>query len=177
VTFKQHQRPAHARSGSLHLLQRLVTSLSPNPDKSSSDTTGSSRKEPLQKERHMAAHQPTNENGHVEPAQPVLRSPHRKSSGSQSDEARPRAQSSRIALGKLKQSIDSNRKRHLHLEKGHSIRRHLSSPAPGLILPGLRKTLDNLSQVPTLPRLQHPTRLRGKWSYTTKAGETPSRML
>jgi hypothetical protein len=37
VTFKQQQRPSQARSGSLHLLQRLATSMSPSPGASSSE--------------------------------------------------------------------------------------------------------------------------------------------
>jgi hypothetical protein len=37
VTFKQQQRPSQARSGSLYLLQRLATSMSPSPGASSSE--------------------------------------------------------------------------------------------------------------------------------------------
>lgn len=104
VTFKQHQRPSHTRTGSLHLLQRLATSLSPNSGKSSSDAAPSSENQPLEKEPRVAARQRTNENGGVKPAQPVLRRAHRKSSGSEADEVKPRAQSSRIAPEKPRES-------------------------------------------------------------------------
>lgn len=91
VTFKQHQRPSHARNNSLGLLQRLATSLSPNSGKSSSDAVISSGNEPVFREENNAIRRRTTENAHTEPAQPILRRAHRKSSDSQAEEAKPRA--------------------------------------------------------------------------------------
>lgn len=101
VTFKQHQRPSHARNGSLGLLQRLATSLSPSPGRSSSEAASSN--EPLPGETNKAVHRRTTDNDHVEPTQPVMRRPHRKSSGSQAEEGNSRAKPSHAGFEKPKQ--------------------------------------------------------------------------
>lgn len=107
VTFKQHQRPSHARNNSLGLLQRLATSLSPNSGKSSSDAVVSSGNEPMSRDENNAIHRRTTEDAHAEPAQPVLRRAHRKSSGSQAEEVKPRARLSNDVSVKSDQGEDS----------------------------------------------------------------------
>ena len=58
VTFKQQQRPSQTRTGSLHLLQRLATSLSPSPGASGSEAARpdvdvvSSKEQPRVARRH-----------------------------------------------------------------------------------------------------------------------------
>lgn len=83
VTFKQHQRPSHTRNGSLHLLQRLATSLSPSPGKGSSDAVHYSDDRPASREpepRRRATGV-----GSVEPDQPTMRRPRRKISGTRDE--------------------------------------------------------------------------------------------
>jgi hypothetical protein len=106
VTFKQ-QRPSHARNGSLHLLQRLATSLSPNSGKSSSEAVHSSENEPVARKEANATHRRATANGDMEPVQPILRRAHRKSSGSQAEETKPRVQSSSNAPVKPDRGQDS----------------------------------------------------------------------
>ncbi|KAM0703222.1 hypothetical protein Q7P35_009160 [Cladosporium inversicolor] len=107
VTFKQHQRPPHARNSSLGLLQRLATSLSPNSGKSSSDAVISSGNEPMSREENNAICRRTTETTHAEPAQPVVRRAHRKSSGSQGEEVKPRVRLSNKVPAKSDQGEDS----------------------------------------------------------------------
>lgn len=103
VMFKQHQRPSHTRTGSLGLLQRLATSLSPSPGRSSSEAAPSGEIDGVPSDANKAAHQRTAENGHVVPTQPVLRRPHRKSSGSQAEGGITRAKPSRALFDRPKQ--------------------------------------------------------------------------
>ena len=57
VTFKQQQRPSQARSGSLHLLQRLATSLSPSPGASSSEAARPNVDEAAPREQRRVSRQ------------------------------------------------------------------------------------------------------------------------
>jgi hypothetical protein len=107
VTFKQQQRPSHTRNSSLGLLQRLATSLSPNSGKSSSDAVTSSGNELVSGEENNAIRRRTTGSAHAEAAQPVLRRVHRKSSGSQAEEARPIARLSNNVPVKSDQDEDS----------------------------------------------------------------------
>jgi hypothetical protein len=104
VTFKQHQRPLHVRNGSQGLLQRLATSLSPSPGKPSSEAIFSSGNESAPSQSEKELHRRPTENGHLEPNQPVIRRAHRKSSGSEAEEAKPRAQTNRTVFDKPKQN-------------------------------------------------------------------------
>jgi hypothetical protein len=106
VTFKQ-QRPSHARNGSLHLLQRLATSLSPNSGKSPSEAVHSSENEPVARKEASASHLRATANDHVDPPQPVLRRAHRKSSGSRAEEVKLRARLSNDAPVKSDRGQDS----------------------------------------------------------------------
>jgi hypothetical protein len=103
VTFKQHQRPLHARNGSLHLLQRLATSLSPSPGRSSLEAVPLGGEELVSSEAGSAAHRNTHENDQTGPTQRVLCRGHRKSNGSQSDEEKSRAKLSHAASDEPKQ--------------------------------------------------------------------------
>ena len=57
VTFKQQQRPSQTRTGSLHLLQRLATSLSPSPGASSSEAARPNVDEAAPREQDRVARQ------------------------------------------------------------------------------------------------------------------------
>lgn len=102
VTFRQQQRSSRAGNGSLHLLQRLATSLSPNSGKSSSDALQSSGNDVVHKENVNAAHRRTSYHAHEEPVQPTLRRARRTTSTGPSDEPDRRTQPSRTESDALK---------------------------------------------------------------------------
>lgn len=103
VTFRQQQRSSRAGNGSLHLLQRLATSLSPSPGKTSSEALQSSGNDVVHKENVSAARRRTSDNDHEEPIQPALRRARRPTSTGRSNEADRRTQPSRTESDATKQ--------------------------------------------------------------------------
>ncbi|KAM0721206.1 hypothetical protein Q7P37_003493 [Cladosporium fusiforme] len=89
VTFRQRQRPDAARNNSLHLLQRLATSLSPSPGKSSSEAelrkTDGAGREAINPEIQPET-APTSDG---EPIPPVVRTARRRITSTRQEEDRP----------------------------------------------------------------------------------------
>lgn len=109
VTFKQQQRPSQTRSGSLHLLQRLATSMSPSPGASSSDAARPNGDDAAPGEQEYVSRQHRTEEGPAKSDQSTVKRPWRnRSSARQEGEERLRPDHTGAGKGPRIEELDSN---------------------------------------------------------------------
>ena len=109
ITFKQQQRPSQTRTGSLHLLQRLATSLSPTPVASSSEVARPDVEVASSQEQPRGARQHRAEQEHARSDQLAVNRPWRNRSSARQEGER-RLQPTHTAPGKESriEELDSN---------------------------------------------------------------------
>jgi hypothetical protein len=108
VTFKQQQRPSQTRSGSLHLLQRLASSMSPSPGPSSSEAARLNVDEAAPREQQRDSRQHRIEEDPARSDQSTANRPWRNRS-SVRQEGERRLQPNHTASGKERiEELDSN---------------------------------------------------------------------
>jgi hypothetical protein len=109
VTFKQQQRPSQARSGSLHLLQRLATSMSPSPVASSSEAARPNVDEPPPREQQLVSREHRADNDPTSSDQSTSNRPWRyRSSAREEGERRSKPNHTAPAREARIEELDSN---------------------------------------------------------------------